>query len=58
MPKRKWTIECYMCKTSVEIDAKIITSTDQGATFVEIPTFVCGKCQSACVITPVEVYEE
>ncbi len=45
----KWKVMCKMCEMHVWIDAKIITSEDNCAVFIEVPDFHCGKCQSTCV---------
>ena len=44
-----------MCETHVHVDADSIISTDQAAEFIPEPKYICGKCQSACVVELVEI---
>lgn len=54
--KRVWAVNCLICETTVDLDIgdfKII-STDQGAEFIRVPRFICGKCKSECTVELVE----
>ena len=57
MEKKKfWSVQCIVCNTTVDLyigDYRII-STDQGAEFIRVPKFICGKCGSDCYVKLVE----
>lgn len=53
-----WEISCPMCVTTLNMDAIEIISTNQEAKFIIKPVYICGKCQSACVMELVEVDRE